>query len=156
VHVEAIVINLHDNLIVRVSTMSSGQKPLVAFILSLLSGVFIILSGVIWSFWLASMWDFGWMGGMMHGWNENVRMWNLGGTAYMMGIVGIILGMFQVLVAIMLYVNPRQHELWGALIIVFAVASILGAMGGMAVGLIMGIVGGILAILWRPLEAKPT
>jgi len=92
----------------------------------------------------------------MHEWEEHMRGWNMGVTAYLMGIVGIILGIMMIVAAIMLYANPKQHELWGALIIVFSVASVISCMGGMGIGLILGIIGGILAVLWRPEETKQT
>jgi hypothetical protein len=52
----------------------------------------------------------------------------------------------------MLYKNPVQHELWGTLIIVFSVVSVISFMGGMGIGLLLGIIGGILAVLWKPQE----
>ena len=134
--------------------MISNQKPMAAFIISLLSGIFIILGSVVWSLWWSAHWDMGWMEGMMHGWEENMHAWNMEGIAYTLGIVGIFLGLIVIVVAAMLYINPSQHEIWGALIIVFSVISIFTCMGGLGIGLILGIIGGILAILWKPRETK--
>ena len=80
--------------------------------------------------------------------------WNFEGIAYAMGILGIIFGIVIIVVAILLYTKPTQHELCGALIIVFSVISVISCMGSMGIGLLLGIVGGILAILWKPEEAK--
>ncbi len=130
--------------------MSANQKPVTAFILSMLSGLFIILGGSLWCLWLGANWGVDWMDWMMHGWNEHMHLWNLQGVAYPLGIIAIIFGIIVLIAAVMLYTNPTQHELWGALIIVFSVLSMLGCMGGMGIGILLGIAGGILAILWRP------
>jgi len=131
--------------------MSSNQKPVAAFVLSLLSGIFIILGGSVWCLWLDGHWDMGWMEGMMYGWEEHMHSWGIEGAAsYTMGILGIVFGVIVILWAVMLYTNPRQHELWGVLIIALSVISVLSCMGGMGIGLVLGVIGGILAILWRP------
>jgi len=131
--------------------MSSNQKPAAAFILSLLSGIFIIFFSAVCGLWWSWWPPMGWMGGMMREeWQEHMRGWNLEAMAYTMGIVGIIFGIMIIVAAIMLYMNSERHELWGALIIVFSVLSILGCMGGFGIGLIFGIIGGILAVLWKP------
>jgi hypothetical protein len=77
-------------------------------------------------------------------------MWNIGGLAFAMTILGIVFGIVVLISSIMLYTNPKQHELWGSLIVVFSVLSVLSCMGGMGIGLILGIVGGVLAIVWKP------
>lgn len=136
------------------SLMSSNQKPTVAFVLSLLSGIFIILVSAVWCLWLVTGWGVGWMEGMMHGWEENMHPWNIEGMTYIIGIVGIIFGIIIIVSAVMLYINSTQHVLWGALIIVFSVISIISCMGGLGVGLTLGIIGGILAILWKPKETS--
>jgi len=96
----------------------------------------------------------GWRG-MMHEMEEHMPGWNFEGIAYAMGILGIIFGIIIIAVAVLLYTNPAQHELWGALIIVFSVISVISCMGGMGIGLLLGIVGGISAILWKPEKTKP-
>jgi uncharacterized membrane protein YjjB (DUF3815 family) len=56
----------------------------------------------------------------------------------------------------MLNKKPEEHNTWGTLIIVFSVLSVFGgAMGGFAAGLILGLIGGILAITWKA-PVKPT
>jgi len=92
----------------------------------------------------------GWMDWMMHEWDEHMHEWNMGGIAYAMGIVGIVFGVIIIIAAVMVYINPTQHVLWGTLIIVFSVISVLGCMGGLGIGLILGVIGGVLAILWKP------
>lgn len=85
---------------------------------------------------------------------EHMPGWNFEGIAYVMGVLGIIFGIIIIAATILLYTNPKQHELWGALIIAFSVVSVISCMGGMGMGLLLGIVGGALAILWKPEEIK--
>jgi len=59
-----------------------------------------------------------------------------------------------IVAAVMLYVNPRQDLLWGALVIAFSVISAASWMGSLGLGLVTGLIGGILALLWKPEETK--
>jgi hypothetical protein len=138
-----------------VSVMNRNYKPMAAFILSLLSGVFIVISSAIMCLWWNWWWPMGWSS-MMHEMEEHMPWWDFSGITNIMGILGIIFGIIIIIVAVLLYINPKQHELYGALIIIFSVISIISCMGGMGIGLLLGIVGGILAILWKPEEIKPS
>jgi len=121
----------------------------------LLAGIFIILGGSVWCLWLDGHWDMGWMEGMMHGWEEHTHSWGFENTiSYSMGLLGIVFGVIVIILAVMLHKDPTQHTLWGTLVIVFSVASILGCMGGLGVGLTLGVIGGILAVLWKPEEKQ--
>jgi len=135
-----------------VNLLNSNEKPVAAFILSSLAGIFIILGGSIWYLWLDGHLDMGWMEGMMHGWEEHMHTWGFeGAISYSMSLLGIVSGVIVIVASVMLYLNPNQRQLWGALIIAFSVISVLSCMGGMGIGLILGIIGGVLAILWKPL-----
>jgi hypothetical protein len=76
----------------------------------------------------------------------------------LMGGLGVVFGVIVIVSAIMLNNKPQEHVTWGSLIVLFSVLSIFGsAMGGFGVGLALGLVGGILAITWKPTEpAKQT
>jgi apolipoprotein N-acyltransferase len=65
-----------------------------------------------------------------------------------MGVLGIIFGAIIILGAVMLNRKPGQHQTWGVIILIF------GGMAGYLVGLILGIVGGALAIAWNPPQNK--
>jgi Na+(H+)/acetate symporter ActP len=55
----------------------------------------------------------------------------------------------------MLKSKREQHSTWGILIVLFSVLSMfVGPMGGMGIGLILGLIGGILAITWKPDQPK--
>ena len=71
------------------------------------------------------------------------------------GLVTLVFGAIVIISAMMLNKKPEEHNTWGTLIIVFSVLSIFGGMGGFGAGLILGLVGGILAIAWKP-PVKPT
>ena len=61
----------------------------------------------------------------------------------------------MIISAFMLNRKPEQHSTWGILIVLFSVLSMLGgAMGGFGVGLVLGLIGGILAITWKPTQPK--
>jgi hypothetical protein len=128
--------------------MANEERPTTAFVLSLVGGVFILLGGgmmsTIGSFGFGGMMGFGGMGGMM-GW-----------TGFgLFGILGLIFGVIVVISAIMLNSKPQEHATWGTLIVLFSVLSIFGgAMGGFGVGLILGLIGGVLALTWKPTETQ--
>jgi len=132
--------------------MNTNRKPTAAFVLSLIAGITVIFTSSLWCIWLTTNWNMHWMDEAMHGWEEHMYAWNLRGFTYILGIIGIISGIMIVAASIMLYLKTTSHELWGALIIVFSVTSILSCMGGFGIGLILGVSGGALAIFWKPLE----
>jgi hypothetical protein len=93
--------------------MSSEIKPLIAFILSLLSSVFIVLGGFL-CLWMGSYWGWGWMDWMMQNWGSHMHFWDIGTTGFITtSIIGIVFGIIVVVAAVMLYSKPQQHTLWG-------------------------------------------
>jgi len=67
------------------------------------------------------------------------------------GLAGLVFGIVVIVSSVMLYNKPIDHSKWGSLILIFSVLSIFGsAMAGFGVGLILGLIGGILAITWKP------
>jgi hypothetical protein len=78
----------------------------------------------------------------------------MGGLGYgfdFLGVLGLIFGVIVVISAVMLNSRPQEHTTWGVLIIIFSVLSVFGsAIGGFGLGLILGIIGGILAMTWKP------
>jgi type II secretory pathway component PulF len=66
-----------------------------------------------------------------------------------LGAFGLICGIIVLVSAVMLQVSPSKWRTWGILILVFSVLSFLGT-GGLVVGAILGIVGGAMALSWKP------
>ena len=67
---------------------------------------------------------------------------------YTLSIFGLILGFLVLFAASMLRNNPQNKKVWGSLVIVFSVPSVIMG-GGFVVGFIFGIVGGVKAIRWK-------
>jgi hypothetical protein len=57
-----------------------------------------------------------------------------------------VFGFGTLLGALMLNSNPREHVTWGVVIIVFSVLSLVIG-GGFVVGMILGLIGGVLALV---------
>lgn len=64
-------------------------------------------------------------------------------------MVGIITGIIVLVGAVMLSSQSRQNAAWGTVILIFSAFSLIGG-GGFFIGSILGILGGIIAITWRP------
>jgi hypothetical protein len=50
----------------------------------------------------------------------------------------------------MLYVNSEKSKTWGVIVLVFSIISLFFGLGGFIVGMILGIIGGALGIVWKP------
>jgi hypothetical protein len=138
--------------------MTDTEKPTAAFLLSLVGGIFILLGGGVMSmfgpFGFGNM--MGGYRGMMGGYYSGYGYGMMGGFGFgMFGILGLIFGIIVIISAFMLNSKPQEHSTWGVLIVIFSVLSIFGGtMGGFGVGLILGLIGGILGITWKPPQAK--
>ena len=71
------------------------------------------------------------------------------GAVGFVGFFGLISGIVVLVSALMLQADPSRRRTWGVLTLVFSVLSFLG-LGGFVVGAILGIVGGIMTLTWRP------
>jgi Family of unknown function (DUF6114) len=66
-------------------------------------------------------------------------------------VIGLGLGLLTIVMAVLMLVAPQLKAAWGALTIVFAVLSIPFALvGGFLLGFILALIGGILAITYKP------
>jgi hypothetical protein len=109
-------------------------RPTSAFVLSLLGGVFIILGGAIEL--LLGLFIVPFTGGFF-------------GFLLFTGAAALTMGVAILVLAFLLEARPEQHTGLGVGIVILSIASILGGGGGL-VGLILGVIGGSLAIAFSP------
>jgi hypothetical protein len=113
-----------------------GERPTAAFILSLIGGLIILVTGT------------------LVGVIFLVVGTNFGGPLFLSvfwGLLGILIGIPVIIGAVMMYVNPKNHAGWGVVVIVFSLASyITASLGGFVIGLLLGLIGGILGAIWNP------
>jgi hypothetical protein len=65
-------------------------------------------------------------------------------------VVSLVCGVIVVFAALVLRVHPEEHVIWGIVIVAFSAVSFVG-MGGYFVGAGFGIVGGAIALTYKPL-----
>jgi len=64
-------------------------------------------------------------------------------------LVSLVSGVLVIVGAVMINIHPSQSSTWGIVVLVFSIISFVG-MGGFVIGAVLGVVGGILALTWRP------
>lgn len=116
---------------------TAGEKTVKAFNLALTAGILIITNAVLLS--VVAKWFIGIMP-TLPGSSENDPMLLIG-----LATVGLILGVLVLLGALMLHFKPLNKKLWGILVIVFSIPSVIMG-GGFIIGFILGIIGGKLAL----------
>ncbi len=130
---------------------TASPYPKTASILALVGGMIIILGGVIFvgvSAYVIPHLDFSNMT-VPQGFDRANLPRLVAGIVGVMGTVGIVCGAVVLLSATMLLAKLGQRRIWGILILVFSVLSFIG-LGGFVVGAILGIIGGILVLRWKP------
>lgn len=115
----------------------SHHVPTTAFVLSLIGGIFVFLVGLVLAY----------VGSLLAGFGFGL----FSGFFY----VGLVIGILMIIFAVMLYVMPQAKTAWGAIIIVLSVASLPFTFGGFIVGFILGLIGGIFAITYKPPMMAP-
>jgi hypothetical protein len=76
------------------------------------------------------------------------ELWSAPTALYFL-IFGVGFGSLVVFGAVMMYVRPKQHVTWGVIVLAFSLGSVFSS-GGLVVGLVLGMVGGVLGITWKP------
>lgn len=112
------------------------QKPTVAFVLSLLAGLWMLASGAMMSGigdWGMGSWM--WGHGMMRGF----------APALWWPWFGIIAGIVVLVGAALLYAKPEQRQTWGIVILIASALNFFFGMGGLLAGA-LGVIGGALAL----------
>ena len=125
--------------------------PTIATILALLGGTLILLTGVM--FVAASVFVLPTLSyanlNVPAGLPASSLPGLISGFVGVIGAFGLVSGAIVLLSSVMILANSGQRRTWSVLILVFSVVSFLG-FGGFIVGAVLGIVGGALALRWRP------
>ena len=124
------------------SKQSVQNKPTAAFALSLVGGVLAIIAGVV-LLVLAAVFSTARSSSYYYGYYS--YSYDYRGLAYILGGVGIwvlIASIMLIVGAVKLNSNPLEHTKWGVIILVFSI------IGG---GNIFGIIGGALALAYKPI-----
>jgi hypothetical protein len=112
-----------------------------------LAGGVLILLGAVVGLFITPVW----FGGMMgRGWiTDNFGV--LSPLVLGFILVGFVAGVLVIVGALMMVVDSEQHAAWGVMVLIFSIFSFIGfGIGGFAIGALLGIVGGALALSWRP------
>jgi len=140
-----------------VNNLSAKKGVTVAFVISLVGGIIILGFSLINLVWFASdapTWGgFGdYWSGIMDGYHNFMGNYaSSTGFFTSVSIVSFVCGVIVVFGSLVLRIHPGEHRLWGAVIIVFSAISFIG-MGGYFVGAIFGVLGGVLALTYKPLR----
>ncbi|NWG08803.1 MAG: hypothetical protein HXX80_00565 [Nitrososphaerales archaeon] len=126
-----------------------AEKPTAAFVLSLIGAILILIDGL----WIAIAFSIlGGLSFMMPGFD---LAW-LGGMFLILAVVAIILGVLTLIGAMMMNTTNKDKVRTGSiLVLVFSIISLIGG-GGFIIGFILCLVGSILGLTWKPMEAPPT
>jgi hypothetical protein len=118
-----------------------SEKAAKAFNLSLIAGILIIINAVLLG--VAAKWFPG-IVPTLPGSSGN-------DTTFLIDLaaVGLIFGILVLLGALMLNFRPVNKRVWGVIIILFSITSIITG-GGLIIGFIIGIIGGKLALSRKP------
>ncbi len=130
------------------------EKPTIPFVLSLVGGVTILVVGLL--LIMAKL-----IVPYEQGTNMGFRLVDLRLVSSVVSwfwldlsvavllVFGVGFGSLVVFSAVMLYLRPRQHVVWSVLVLVFSLGSVFSS-GGFFAGLVLGVIGGILGIIWKP------
>jgi hypothetical protein len=153
-----------------------AESPTAAIIFSILGGVFVLIGGIVLmgiGFLIGAMGNLGGLSSLLGGSSllgnislpsgvsfpggfgnvtSSAGAASGAGVSFVvwLGALGVLLGIAMMALSVILHMYPARHQLWGALILVFSLLSWAGAIGGLLIGFILGLVGAALAISWKP------
>lgn len=67
---------------------------------------------------------------------------------------GVIIGGIVLGCAILGWIYPEKVQIFGIVGMIFSILSLIGALGGLIIGMLLGIVGGALCAAWGPDEGE--
>ena len=108
-----------------------SDKPRAAFAVSLAGGILILVFAIIWGLVTFDAYTF----------------FGVRGVLWL--ILGVVFGCLVIGGAVLFYVQPRFRIAGGAMVLTFSILSILTGFGGLIAGLVLGIIGGAMAMAWK-------
>jgi len=126
--------------------MSLSERPTRAFTLSLIAGILISVNSALVG--AAATW-FPWVIPTLPGSSGNDTT-----MLYDVAAVGLVCGFLALLGAILLRIKPVNKKVWGMMIVVFSIPSVVSG-GGFIIGFILGIIGGALAFSGKVYSNQP-
>lgn len=108
------------------------EKPTAAYIISLIGGIIGVIIGFILVLAAVSMYDH---------YLQEIRM-----TYGVFGFWALICGIIVIIAAINLNSHPMEHKKWGVIILIFSIIGLCS---------LFGLVGGILALVYKPQAFTP-
>lgn len=131
------------------------NPPTGAFILSLFGGIIILLNGLLYLFVNNLLSQLPNLPGYDPTTMPGIPALAAAQTVlYILAGIGIVIAAVIIYSSFMLHHTMRHHVGWGVVILVFSLVSIVMG-GGFIAGLILGVIGGILALVWRPVTMVP-
>jgi hypothetical protein len=121
--------------------MSQTEKLTRAFTLSLVAGLLIVCNAV--AVGVAGAY-FPWIFPTLPGSDNNAAV-----PFTTISVIALICGALVLFAAIMLRIRPENKKALGVMIMVFSIPSVITG-GGFIIGFIVGIVGGVKAVRWKP------
>jgi len=116
-----------------------GDKPTAAMVLSLIGGLFVIFGGAALAF----------AGSIIGSFNVTGAA-SASNTVLALGVVGVIMGIIMVVGGFMMYSKPTSAKMWGVIVLILSIISWVTAIGGFFIGFLLGLIGGILALTFKP------
>ncbi len=124
-----------------------SERPTAAFVLSLISGILILLTGIL---MLVAAGLIGSISeGLIPGMPYPLEL--LGSLIMVIGVIGLIFGIIVLVGASMIYSGePSKVRIGSILVLIFSILSLFIVGGGFFIGFILGLIGGILGLTWKP------
>jgi hypothetical protein len=137
-----------------VKKISDKQVLVVPFVISIVGGLIVLVFSLVNLVWFGSgapNWGgFGdYWASMMNGYHNFMGIASSNSFFTAVSIVSLVCGVVVVFSSFVLRLHAKEHAIWGVVIIVFSAISFVG-MGGYFVGAIFGIIGGALALTYKP------
>ena len=137
----------------NMTQQTTSAYPKTASILALVGGTIILLAGVLLVavsiFVLPNLNYSDYHMNVPQGLNPAGIPALVSGFVGVLGAFELVSGIIVLVSAVMLLSNLGQRKTWGVLILVFSILSFIG-FGGFFAGAILGMVGGILTLRWKP------